>query len=664
MRFDIPDQDKREFMSLPLATRERVLHQLALMHRIHTAPRALAACREIAQILKNHTNTIYAAWKAFKKSRGDWRTLIDRRHTPEFWQTTSRKNLPHAFLEHWKTLCERNQRACAPAHHSLLLSLHHWRAGDTSHAIPGYLTPPPNAAGSSYPLGWSLSNLMRHRPSDIELAAARNGRTAAKNLLPAVFTTRAQMHPYQEIQFDDMWHDFRVLAPGHPGPVRLLEFGAIDVCTGYLFPPGLKPRIKNTDTGKFQHLLEREFRIYVVNFLATIGWSPNGTKLLGERGTAAFRHLAPKISHWTRGLVTTATGGMSGAPARAGDYSERAKGNFKAKALKEGAGKLIHNRLAHLPGQVGMHRDDLPASDHGREIETLKLTALQPYLPLELSAALQIGHVTLSIAVDAIYRAYAAINARTDHNLEGWDALGYVVEQFRAGSDIWLPLASAAALPDPQRHALTAALHLDPTLLRRHRLSPTQAIKTAPSNIRLTAEAEADMLLTDCGTGRTVIDGLFTFNDSDIGPSKFRFLATYKDSSGFTRRLENGTRAITVLNPFNPTRLFLFSATDKRYLGIAQPWTAADRTDVDSIMELNGAAAREYKAALLEAEKRHGITKHDRLTHNTTILRAHTTLPAASSSRNLSASHLLDNQADQVSDPAFPTFALDSSSFL
>lgn len=671
MNFSIPEYDLREFNGLPLKTKNRVWWLLPIMKSIAAAPAAVKACKEIADATGKHFNTFYQPWKKFK-ANGDWRTLIDRRRTPEFWLTEEAVGLPHAFIQDWKSRCEKNQRACAPAYETLMQDLIAWRMGDYTKKIPGYDTPPPNAPGQKHPAGWSYSNLILHKPTDVELAAARNGRDAAKSLLPCVFTTRANMYPYQEIQFDDMWHDFMVMVHGHKYPARLMEFGCIDVCTGFIFSPGLKPRVRNMETGKMQHLNERDFRIYVVNFLCTVGWSPRGTKFVGERGTAAFRHLADKIHFWTREKVTCVTGGMSGAPARIGDYSERAKGNFKVKALKEGAGRMIHNRLANLPGQIGMDRNDMPASNHGREAETLALMALEPYLPAEVFAQLQLGHLNFYSAVDIIYRCYEQINARTDHKMEGWEALGFVVEQFRANETMWLPLSRAAELPEAQRTALACAITLAPdTMVRRHRLSPAEAIATASEpNLKLSAEAEADMLLEDCGKKRTVSNGLISFEDADLGPDKFRFQATYQDVSGFERRIANDEEVIVVVNPLRPFRAFLFSLRDKRYLGIAKPWLSADRSDHDAVMRKHGEASREYKNALIESNVRAGITSTNRLMDNAKVLRRSNKLPVASSDPAFDSSHLLD-PADQADTPPIHhhtdhrhEFELDTSTLL
>ena len=86
---------------------------------------------------------------------------------------------------------------------------------------------------------------MRHGSTTLELAATRDGREAALKELPSVRTTRVGSYPLAEVQFDDMWHDNAVrVVSGQKltGVRRVLEFGAIDHYSGYLFQPGLKIR--------------------------------------------------------------------------------------------------------------------------------------------------------------------------------------------------------------------------------------------------------------------------------------------------------------------------------------------------------------------------------------------------------------------------------------
>ena len=186
--------------------------------------------------------------------------------------------------------------------------------------------------------------------------------------LPCVRTTREDLHFFGEIQFDDMWHDFMIAGFGNkPGAVRLLEFGCIDVHSGFMLPPLLKPRLIDTSAGTMKNLNTADFRFFLASVFTQYGYNPKGTVLTVEHGTAAIsKELEGFLSDISGGAITVNRGGISGQGAFIGAYEERGKGNPRAKSSKEGIGKLIHNALATLPGQVGTGIEARPASLHGR----------------------------------------------------------------------------------------------------------------------------------------------------------------------------------------------------------------------------------------------------------------------------------------------------------
>ena len=85
-----------------------------------------------------------------------------------------------------------------------------WQAGES---IPGYGTwqewfmdthehyPLPQECPPDLPRGWSRQNLRRYIPEDAELALAREGVSAARNLLPDVITTREGLRPLEVVMF-------------------------------------------------------------------------------------------------------------------------------------------------------------------------------------------------------------------------------------------------------------------------------------------------------------------------------------------------------------------------------------------------------------------------------------------------------------------------------
>jgi hypothetical protein len=463
---------------------------------------------------------------------------------------------------------------------------------------------------------------MRINPSKLELLAARNGRTAAMQLMPAIFTTRKGGWPCMEYQFDDMWHDFEVLHGAQK--CRLLEFNAVDFYSGYLFNPGLRPRLLN-DQGKHESLTEKEFRLWSIYLLATVGWSPMGTTLQGERGTAAFRHLAPKLIHWSNGLLKVPLPGMSGSPAFIGGWRERAKGNPNAKALKEGMGKIIHNRLAALPGQVGMNPEDKPSSSFGRDKETLDLIRLQAHL----TENLQLNHLKFEDAAFAIIQTYDQINKRTEHSIEGYLEEGLFTQEYLAdpANNVWIDIGT---LPEVHRQALSIIAAAHPDHLRPRLLSPWEVITPHLSkNIRLSPEAEADCLYEDTRRDVQVKAGHITFQDATLGPGKFRYIAQYQDPNGFRRSLPHESEVQFVLNPFNPERAFLYTMKGT-YLGLIHRDHSVQRADVDALHRKIGEKERMFKDAKLAAEFRHGLKRESSLTHNAAAILqslAHRDLP-------------------------------------
>lgn len=665
--FEIPTEDAAEFAALPAKTRDRVRWLLTVMRAIASSGAKVRSCREIASAADKHFNTIYQPWLRFSAT-GDWRELIDRRHTSEFWLRDASKiiGLPAPFISEWKTRVEANDRAARAAHLHLIRDWKLWRAGDLTKALPGYPRCPDPAPGSKVPRGWTYSNLLNHMPADVELAAARKGRTAAKNLMPGVITTRVGSYPFAEIQFDDMWHSFLVNVPGYQKQYRLLEFGAVDHFSTFTFKPGLKPRLPDMDSGKMKQLNGRDFHLYLVNWLLDYGVHPQGTVFNVENGTAAIsRTLEEKFLMWFGGKLTVARSGMSGAPAFPGSWKERAKGNPNAKALKEGLGKLIQGALGHIPGQVGMNRDDQPAGLIGRSEENELLLAIAAAVPA-LRDKLSLGFLDLADAVFAVQETYDLLNCRSDHAIEGWEECALVIEEFRASSmmDHWLPMQDLLNLPDHERHAMGIILRLDPALRRRRRLSPSEALLAQTQRlIKPPHEAVPDLLGPEYGHIKQVAGGLLGFTVPGLG--KLRFKASYQDTGGFLRRLDNGSEVLAHLNPWKPEHLYLSDAKTGRFLGRAARDTAATRGDVDAIHRMHGEAERDFKDAIRETALRHGLSRIPHLKANTRALREAnkpTARDQALAAADFSPAAMLDDEAEF--EPVDASIAFDPADLL
>lgn len=608
-----PEQE-HIWLSLSAAAKLRAEKLYEVAKAIHAAPHGTKGplfAQYAAELGYKHVNGLMIPINKYLKTK-NWYFLVDRRRDSTTWIKSTDNSLPHAFLDFCKLLVEENQRCIKAAYDRLMQQLRDWRRGDVTAAIPGYTTPPPNAAGCTHPAGWSLKTFYRNAPTEQELDAARYGRTAALKHSPAVLTTRKGGYPGMELQFDDMHQNIEAL---HGDKLcRILEYGCIDFYSNFYLPPGLKPRV--AVDGKHKELNELEFALFAINILCTVGYSPRGTTLMAENAKAVFRDgLAAKLSRWSNTLLKTTAGAMSGRPVISGGYAERAKGSANAKALKEGFGVIYQNRVADLPGQLGMNPEHMPAYTHGMRRHTADLILAQS----ALSTPLITPHLTFDQAVRGIYHIVNEINNRTDHNIEGWLEEGLVTTEYLADphNNIWLNIAT---LPKEQQAAFQIIAATSPHNFRPRKLSPAEVWTPAKANfLKLSPAAEADCLYEYARREIAVTTGYFEFQDKDIGLGKFRYRAQYQDHTGMTQYLPNDTGHHLVVNPFNPERAFIFT-TKGQYLGMTPRHHAAMRSDAEAIAKEQGKQQAHLAAALTAHTVRNGLKNSRAMTHNAQAL--------------------------------------------
>lgn len=606
---------------LPAAAVDSVRTRLAWMERLDTAPHITKACAALASEAEVAKGSLYRLYRKWVDSGKNWEALLDRRLVSKTWHRSQPMGLPHDFLWHFKALCESNQRGSRSAYRLLLRQLDEWRSG-RGRAIPGYQYPPENQSGKDFPHGWGYRNLMNHLPNDVELAAARLGRSAAKELLPSVLTTRVNLYPFAEIQFDDMWHDFLVNVLGQRSARRLLEFGAIDTFSGYFLPPGLKARVTDEVTQKNKLLNGRDFRLYVAYILTVFGYHPKGTILNMENATASIpTAMIDTIKLLTNGLVTVTKSAMDGRAAFPMHYGAMPKGNPRQKALKECMGNLIHNETAFLLGNVGLDRNHSPAELHGRNKENDLLLAISTLKP-HLADSLKFGFLSFPDAVQAVLEIYDRVNRRPDHRIEGFWEAGLRVEEIRLSRSIeqWIPLADIKKLPEQEQQSIAAVVSADEELKRVRLMTPKEVIEREQSQlIRLPFSCLPNLLGKEEGVVKQVRQGLFHIENQELGERKF--LAQIKDASGFPRLIDNGTPCRVFLNPFVPDRLILADPETNEFLGECGPWNRVDRADVDAIYHQAGRTEKLFKDAVSEAGLRSSRSKVERQRHNAKVIR-------------------------------------------
>ena len=532
--------------ALPASVRQEVRMWIQRLEAV--SPPVTESLRRIAQASGVSFATARRKYDAF--SRQGWRGLVNRAKAQD-----GAGNLAPELIEFWGQLCVENQRKCLPAYRKLC------RLFAEGAPIPGL---PEGTPRTSLPAGWSYENLMRHKPTVFQMKAVRIGKSAAMSDGPMLYATRAGMSVGEVYMFDDLVHDHFVNALDLKRPGRPVEFHCLDLFSACKCHWGIAARTENELTGRMESLKEEHMRFLLASLLSTHGYRPHGgTTLVVEHGTAAIRDDLEAILHdLTGGLIRVARSGIEGDAAFDGQYPGRGKGNFRFKAALESLGNLIHNEMAdvlQLPGQTGRNTDERPEGTHGllRHNDALldALTALSISRP-ELAQMLRYPVVSLDQFRQIADAIYARINARTDHRLEGWDAMcvpadGGLTVRRMSPAEVWLPGRKNLAPLPPE--GIAQMLYRD-----------------TADEVRVTDRREIEVM------------------DKTLGADAIRFNAF---------NLTPGEKYQGVLNPFAPSHLFLFDARG-RFIGQIPRIARPRRTDQEAVERELGRRNREMTELL------------------------------------------------------------------
>jgi hypothetical protein len=469
--------------------------------------------------------------------------LVDRRAAgSDYWQVDEQIGLSDADKETLKTYCESNQRGNEAA---IRLMRDDWLVGKIRTAAPiDVLT--------GYPRGWSERNLARYAPSEIELAAARQGRSATDSKRSLVYTTRRHLYVGQFYLFDDMWHDHYVRLLDTRQIGRPLEFHGLDLASAYKMCWGMRLRREVSDGKggtKMESLKVEDFRFLLAGFLLSHGYNPRGTTLVVEHATTAIDDRVERLlSIASGGAIKVERGGMQGAAVHAGQYAGRAKGNFRIKAALESLGNLIHNECAFLPGQAGKDRQHAPEQLHGLLKHEDALLWAMSQMPEQRLQWIQWETCTLQQFQIFATELYARINDRKDHRLEGWDER-YVPDR-RTG--------------------------------KMRRMSPLEIWRPGCRQLRPIRPHVAAMIVgTEGGKERTVRNGEIEINSCEISGDPVRFAA---------HQLQPRGKYLCVLNPFDSS-LNVYDAAN-RYVATLQRINVPGRDQVDAVLAECGRAEK------------------------------------------------------------------------
>jgi hypothetical protein len=180
-------------------------------------------------------------------------------------------------------------------------------------------------------------------------------------------------------------------------------------------------------------------RFIVAATLHLDGYSPRGTVLVAEHGTAAIREEVERaLREHSEGLITIERSGMQGAAAHAGQYPGVQRGNPRMKASLESSNNLTHNTFGALAGQTGRSVADRPEHLPALLVDNERWLKLYDRLSPAHQALVQFPLLEVNQFMAVAHDLYGQIESDPDHDLEGWIEAGNVAQELLLGGT-WVP---------------------------------------------------------------------------------------------------------------------------------------------------------------------------------------------------------------------------------
>jgi len=509
---------------------------------------------------------LYYRWKHSGK---DWMSLVDRRKANPHRTNIAATKQP-IFAAELCRLVESHQRNSRAAFKALRKR---WTA--RRHPIPGYES---WEGWPQIPEGWSDRNLyliVSEHTNRARLSSIRIGTSSKTNpFLPTVLTTRVGLWPGAVIQLDDVWHDNLVTVGKDRKLARVLELGALDLFSASRFHFGAKPR-RRRENGTWETIAGTDMRMFLAGMFHRFGYSPQGCMLMSEHNTAKVSEdIARSLYDATRGLVRVEYQPIEGKQAAlSGFWSGSEGGNFRAKACLESTHNLIHNDLSHLAMQTGS-----PSSGLQGPVTTERIAA---YIGRILKSVLEKApHRTELLrlpTLDFHTQFYPflvdyyqiGLNGRTDHQLEGWEMLGHIINEYTTipGSGHYFDESAFLNLPMPSQIAIREAAQIDPQAWsRRRNLSPSEVFARREKFSVIPPVVLCDILGGDLAREITARRGFLEFSDQEISADPLIYQARYVSGPHNGREIPHGEKIRLFVMPFDDSTAIAVDAKG-RFLG-------------------------------------------------------------------------------------------------
>jgi hypothetical protein len=415
---------------------------------------------------------------------------------------------------------------------------------------------------------------------------------------------------------DDMWHDFFVNSFAEKQAGRPLELFSHDLYSARKVRWGIRVRTQRKD-GSMAGLAEEMTRYILAATLYLDGYSPRGTVIVAEHGTAAVEGSTKETAGVmiregidqalyavTEGLITIERSGMTGAAAHAGQYPGISRGNPNMKASLESSNNLTHNVFAALPGQTGPDRQRRPEQLAALLTANERMLRLYDRLPEASRCLLNFPLLELNQFLTVAQDLYGEMERDPDHELEGWLECGHVVNEIMLGG-VWENQARLMAGTAAEQELALSLIGSGQLKTRPRRMSRREVWDSGARDlIKLPGAGVVAILGEDMAEARPMRKGEFQFEDADLGPGIHRYEGVIYTAFGGRERLNEGETYEVFANPFAPQRLFVCNAA-MGYLGECKRIESPTRGNIEAVRRVMGAVAAEEAERLAGLRERH-----------------------------------------------------------
>ena len=469
------------------------------------------------------------------------------------------------------------------------------------------------------PRGATYANLQQIAKSNpnyfFNIAANRRGRKAAAKFLLPVLTTRVGLAVGAKVEYDDVWHNTDVMLGQKV--CQPLEFAGYDVASGYKCSSILKPRFTR-EGGVRDNLKEQQFRFLFAYDHIVRGFHRGGVDNVVEHGTTAIRETVEKQIRAIPGmgdLIRICRSGILSEQVHAGLFIGNGGGNFKMKALCEGAHNILHNRTAALIGSRGRDAEHLHESQAALVKYEERLMAAAAKMPPEFALKLEAGLLTFDEYHAAFRQIESALMDDPEHRLEGWGA--NVVAEYRLNgqSNDWRPWAEVERLSQGDQDERLEAFAIAKMVGRNAALKRVRPM----SRREVWMAGQADLVRVDdwylphfMDVEKDAIElsvranGLVGFrNELFYGRDEMLYRAVVKNRAGFTQAMSPTMRVLALFNPLMPEKIWLVDGGDGHTLGTCALYNRAPAYDRHAIEIAMGDQAADLARKMLPIRGRH-----------------------------------------------------------